>query len=128
MPEGDTVYRAAKNLDAVLHGQTLTASDFRVPAFATVDLTGLNSSPAEIEAFLTDTRTDAYERLIGDAMDGEQALFARQDLVEAAWAIVDPVLGTDLPVASYEQGSWGPREADALVDEVGGWRVPRRES
>jgi endonuclease-8 len=40
MPEGDTVYRAAKNLDAVLHGQTLTASDFRVPAFATVDLSG----------------------------------------------------------------------------------------
>jgi glucose-6-phosphate 1-dehydrogenase len=73
-------------------------------------------------------RMDAYERLIGDAMDGEQALFARQDLVEAAWAIVDPVLGSDLRVATYEQGSWGPREANALVESVGGWRVPRRES
>ena len=67
---------------------------------------------------------DAYERLIGDAIDGEPALFARQDLVEAAWAIVDPVLGGDAPVVPYAKGSWGPREADALVHRVGGWRHP----
>ncbi|MBA3889138.1 MAG: glucose-6-phosphate dehydrogenase [Gemmatimonadaceae bacterium] len=69
-------------------------------------------------------RMDAYERLIGDAMDGEQALFARQDLVEAAWAIVDPVLSAGIPVATYAPGSWGPAEADAMVAGVGGWRTP----
>ena len=69
-------------------------------------------------------RMDAYERLIGDAMDGEQALFARQDLVEAAWAIVDPVLGPRDAVLPYAPGSWGPAEADALVRDVGGWRNP----
>ena len=67
---------------------------------------------------------DAYERLIGDAIDGEPALFARQDLVEAAWEIVDPVLHGDARVLPYAKGSWGPRAADALVQRVGGWRNP----
>ena len=67
---------------------------------------------------------DAYERLIGDALDGEPALFARQDLVEASWAIVDPVLHCTDTVLPYARGSWGPAEADALVERVGGWRNP----
>jgi glucose-6-phosphate 1-dehydrogenase len=70
-------------------------------------------------------RMDAYERLIGDALEGEQALFARQDLVEASWAIVDPVLGAMDAVLPYEPGSWGPVEADRLAADVGGWRNPR---
>ena len=58
----------------------------------------------------------AYERLIGDAMVGDPALFARQDTVEAAWAIVDPVLGPGAtPLYPYEPGSWGPAEAEALL-------------
>jgi glucose-6-phosphate 1-dehydrogenase len=66
-------------------------------------------------------RMDAYERLIGDALAGDATLFARQDLVEAAWAIVDPVLpDSDEPLA-YDCGTWGPREADRLVEGVGGW-------
>ena len=69
-------------------------------------------------------RMDAYERLIGDAMDGEPGLFARQDIVEAAWAVVDPVLDTDAPVLPYAPGSWGPPAADALVKDAGGWRTP----
>jgi glucose-6-phosphate 1-dehydrogenase len=69
-------------------------------------------------------RMDAYERLIGDAIEGEQGLFARQDLVEAAWAIVDPVLGPAGAVHEYDQGSWGPPAADELVRDVGGWRDP----
>ena len=67
---------------------------------------------------------DAYERLIGDAIDGEPALFARQDLVEAAWAIVDPVLHCANAVHPYARGGWGPAEANALVERVGGWRNP----
>jgi glucose-6-phosphate 1-dehydrogenase len=72
----------------------------------------------------TGNRLEAYERLIGDAMVGDATLFARQDVVEAAWAIVDPVLRCGLPVIDYEPGSWGPPEADRLVSGVGGWNTP----
>ncbi len=67
---------------------------------------------------------DAYQRLLGDAMAGDPTLFARQDVVEAAWAVVDPVLRASGPLHVYEPGSWGPPEADALVHEVGGWNTP----
>jgi glucose-6-phosphate 1-dehydrogenase len=66
----------------------------------------------------------AYERLLGDAMAGDPTLFARQDVVEGAWAVVDPVLNVRSPLHGYEPGSWGPPEADALVEEVGGWNTP----
>jgi glucose-6-phosphate 1-dehydrogenase len=72
----------------------------------------------------TSDEMDAYERLLGDAMEGDATLFARQDAVEAAWSIVDPLLrdgGTPLP---YAPGSWGPAEADRLARDVGGWVMP----
>jgi glucose-6-phosphate 1-dehydrogenase len=72
-----------------------------------------------------DGRLDAYERLLGDAMAGDATLFARQDVVEAAWAIVDPVIHGPSPMYEYEPGSWGPSEADRLVSEVGGWNTPQ---
>jgi glucose-6-phosphate 1-dehydrogenase len=71
-----------------------------------------------------DGRMGAYERLLGDAMKGDATLFAREDVVEAAWAIVDPVLEDPGAVREYAPGSWGPPEADALVEEVGGWNTP----
>jgi glucose-6-phosphate 1-dehydrogenase len=67
---------------------------------------------------------DAYERLLGDAMDGDPALFARQDAVEASWAIVDPVLHVPTPLFEYEPGTWGPAEAERLVADAGGWHCP----
>jgi glucose-6-phosphate 1-dehydrogenase len=67
---------------------------------------------------------DAYERLLGDAMVGDCTLFARQDVVEAAWAVVDPVIHGPSPLHEYEPGSWGPPEADRLVAAVGGWNTP----
>jgi len=67
----------------------------------------------------------AYERLLGDAMSGDTTLFARQDGVEAAWAIVDPVLGDATPVEEYEPGSWGPPNATRLAAKAGGWIAPR---
>lgn len=70
----------------------------------------------------------AYERLLGDATAGDATLFARQDAVEAAWAVVDNVLGGVTPVHSYEPGSWGPLEADRLTAAVGGWATPRVSS
>lgn len=65
-----------------------------------------------------------YERLLGDAIAGDATLFARQDVVEAAWAIVDPLIANPGPVFEYEPGSWGPTQADRLVAEVGGWNTP----
>jgi len=58
---------------------------------------------------------DAYEQLLGDALRGETFRFAREDYVYEAWRIVDPVLKAPLPLFPYEPGSWGPREAEALV-------------
>jgi glucose-6-phosphate 1-dehydrogenase len=69
-------------------------------------------------------RMEAYERLIGDAMQGEATLFARQDLVEAAWAMVDSILRESGPIHEYECGSWGPAEADRLASPTGGWHDP----
>ncbi|MFN7941860.1 MAG: glucose-6-phosphate dehydrogenase [Thermoanaerobaculia bacterium] len=66
-------------------------------------------------------RMDAYERLLGDAMAGDATLFARQDVVEAAWAIVDPVLQDASPPHEYSPGSSGPSQADELTAAVGGW-------
>lgn len=66
-----------------------------------------------------DGRMDAYERLLGDATIGDATLFARQDVVEAAWAIVDPVLAGTGPLHIYEPGSWGPPESEPLVTGVG---------
>jgi glucose-6-phosphate 1-dehydrogenase len=65
-----------------------------------------------------------YERLLSDAIAGDATLFARQDVVEAAWAIVDPLLQNPGALFEYEPGSWGPSQADQLVAEVGGWNIP----
>jgi glucose-6-phosphate 1-dehydrogenase len=70
-------------------------------------------------------RMDACERLLGDAMLGDATLFARQDVVEAAWAIVDPVIPGPSPMYDDEPGTWGPKEADRLVECVGGWNTPK---
>jgi glucose-6-phosphate 1-dehydrogenase len=67
---------------------------------------------------------DAYERLLGDAMDGDAALFAREDAIEAQWRIVAPILTSALPLHEYQPGSWGPAEADRLMDRPGGWHKP----
>ncbi len=70
-------------------------------------------------------RMGDYERLLSDAMSGDATLFARQDVVEAAWAIVDPVIKGPSPMYDYEPGTWGPVEADRLVADVGGWNTPK---
>jgi glucose-6-phosphate 1-dehydrogenase len=67
---------------------------------------------------------DAYERVLGDAMAGDSTLFARQDYVEEAWRIVDPVLKADTPIYQYEKDSWGPAEVDRIVSPPGGWHNP----
>jgi len=66
-----------------------------------------------------------YERLLGDAMAGDGALFTREDAVEAAWAMVEPVLKTHHRTRLYTRGSWGPKEADALIAADGCWNNPK---
>ena len=70
-------------------------------------------------------RLGDYARLIGDAMAGDATLFARQDVVEAAWAIIDPVIHGPSPMFEYDPGSWGPPQADRLVADMGGWNTPK---
>jgi glucose-6-phosphate 1-dehydrogenase len=88
---------------------------------------GMAGQPVELAVVEQplETRLGDYERLLGDAMNGDATLFARQDVVEAAWAIVDPLLKDPGPMFEYEPGSWGPPQADTLVAEVGGWNTPQ---
>jgi glucose-6-phosphate 1-dehydrogenase len=67
---------------------------------------------------------EPYERLLGDAANGDGTLFAREDAVEAAWRIVDPILGNATPIFEYEPGTWGPPEVDRVTPE-GGWHNPQ---
>lgn len=82
----------------------------------------------EVELLATQHAGDEmapYERLLGDAMRGDPLLFAREDTVEAAWRIVDPILGNVTPLHPYEPGTWGPPEANALFAGDGGWHNPQ---
>jgi len=67
---------------------------------------------------------EPYERLLGDALGGDATFFAREDSVETAWAIVEPILGNVTPAHEYQPGSWGPAEAEQLTATVGGWHEP----
>jgi glucose-6-phosphate 1-dehydrogenase len=84
---------------------------------------GFESEPTELKVVQQPRADDMdpYERLLGEAMEGDTSLFARQDGVEAEWRVVDPVLDDATPVYPYKRGSWGPAEADQIPDEVGGW-------
>ena len=79
------------------------------------------------ELFLLDEQQideSPYERLLSDAMLGDRALFTREDAVEAAWAVVDPILSKPPLTHTYKQGSWGPEQADELILASGSWHNP----
>ena len=67
---------------------------------------------------------DAYERVLGDAMAGDAALFAREDYVEEAWRIVDQALKACTPIFPYKANTWGPAEVEQRVTPPGGWSNP----
>ncbi len=94
---------------------------------ARVKLAGKDFVGEQRELYLSEERPDEatpYERLLGDAMAGNGALFTREDAVEAAWAVVDPVLKTHHQVRPYKRHTWGPKEADAIIAAEGGWHNP----
>jgi glucose-6-phosphate 1-dehydrogenase len=96
-------------------------------AMGVTALSETEDSPRPIELLVTRHLSafeeDAYYRVLTDAMAGDQTMFARQDYVEEAWRIVDPVLGNVTPVSSYEPGTWGPSAQQALAPP-GGWSDP----
>ncbi len=106
---------------------------FRVWPNAQVGLTLAGKKPGEgLEPQLEDLKFAGqqgadmrpYDRLIGAALNGERWLFARQDTVEAAWRVVDPILGDVTPAHPYAKGSWGPAEADRLLSGGDRWHHP----
>jgi glucose-6-phosphate 1-dehydrogenase len=92
---------------------------------------GAQMRPMPIELTAVDhaqgDEVEAYERLLTDAMRGDSLLFVREDAVKASWAVVENLLGDVSPAYPYEPGSWGPREADALAESIGGWDNPQIE-
>jgi glucose-6-phosphate 1-dehydrogenase len=65
-----------------------------------------------------------YERLLGDAIEGDASLFTRYDSVEEAWRIVDPILGNRTPLAEYDTGTWGPSDSNRIIADGGHWHNP----
>jgi glucose-6-phosphate 1-dehydrogenase len=97
---------------------------------ARVKLAGKEFVGEQRELYLFEERPGEeapYERLLGDAMAGDGALFTREDAVEAAWAVVDPVLKTHHRARPYKRRSWGPKEADAIIASDGCWHNPTPE-
>jgi glucose-6-phosphate 1-dehydrogenase len=94
-----------------LPGQAMVGKD--------VELLAHYQPPGELEP---------YERLLTDAANGETTYFARQDGVEAAWRILDPILDNADPVRPYEPGTWGPEHADVCIAPKGCWHIPKAEA
>ena len=98
--------------------------DFVIALGALIKAPGEKLEGEEVELELAHTRAGdlaPYEELLGDAMEGEATRFAREDYVEEAWRIVDPAIQAGTPIFEYEPGTWGPKEAEAMVP--GGWFV-----
>ena len=94
---------------------------------ARLKMPGQGMKGDDVELVLQEDVTEdlpPYERLLSDALRGDAELFAREDSVEAAWRVVDPILGNVTPVYEYEPGSWGPPEADRITASTGGWHNP----
>jgi len=96
-------------------GMTVVAPGEDLPTTSTEMIASRQPSPKEMEP---------YERLLGDAMAGDATEFARQDYVEEAWRIVDPMLKADTPVYVYQPGTWGPTQAQQISPPDGGWQNP----
>jgi len=104
--------------------------DSAIALAARVKVAGKDFIGDQQELYLSEERPGQeapYERLLGDAMHGDGALFTREDAVEAAWAVVDPVLKRHQKVRIYKRHSWGPQEADAILASGDRWQNPRRK-
>jgi glucose-6-phosphate 1-dehydrogenase len=119
--------------DAVIQGQA-DYFRFRLGPDVSTSLGARAKLPGEamvgerVELVVRQTQADEmkpYERLLGDALRGDPMLFVGEDGVEAAWSVVDPILGNATPAHEYEPNSWGPTEADHIIAGDGGWHNPK---
>jgi glucose-6-phosphate 1-dehydrogenase len=119
--------------DAVIQGQA-DYFRFRLGPDVSISLGARAKLPGEamvgerVELVVRQTQADEmkpYERLLGDALRGDPMLFVGEDGVEAAWSVVDPILGNATPAHEYEPNSWGPTEADHIIAGDGGWHNPK---
>ncbi|MFE7214102.1 glucose-6-phosphate dehydrogenase [Streptomyces sp. NPDC001698] len=103
--------------------------DIAISLGARIKTAGATMTGTDVELALHEQPGPAelapYDRLLGDAFDGDASLFAREDAVEAAWTVVDGVLGDATPLHRYEPGTWGPEQAADLTARHGGWHDPR---
>ena len=90
--------------------------------------TGSMAAELEVMRDMASDEIVAYQRLLTDAMRGDQTLFVREDAVEASWRAVDGILAAPGPVYPYDGGSWGPAEANRLVGDVQGWHNPAAQA
>ena len=106
---------------------------FRLSPDVFISLCALAKRPGEemigdevqlIERYHPSNEMAPYERLLGDALRGDRTLFGNEEGVEAAWRIVDAILGNEVPLASYAQNTWGPAETERLAHDIGGWSLP----
>ena len=126
--------RPASDVFGLQPGGAVNSLRFRINPATSVSVTLAGKKPGagwqpqiETLTFAEQPAADMrpYDRLIGAALSGDRGLFARQDTVEAAWHVVDPVLGDTVPVRPYAMGSWGPKEADGLLANGETWHDPQ---
>jgi glucose-6-phosphate 1-dehydrogenase len=119
---GETIMGLGDHLRLRLSPEVLIALGMRVK------LAGEKFEGEDVELIAshqTGSEMAPYERLLGDALRGDQALFADEAGVEAQWRVVDPVLENPAPCIAYEPGTWGPKEADRLTADCYGWIDPK---
>jgi glucose-6-phosphate 1-dehydrogenase len=109
------------------HLRLRISPDISIGMGVRVKLPGERMAGSDVELILTEQATanlPPYQRLLGDALQGIGELFARQDLVEAQWRVVDPILDDVTPMYTYDPGTWGPEEATQLIGSDGPWLNP----
>jgi glucose-6-phosphate 1-dehydrogenase len=109
------------------HMRIRVSTEFSIGLGVRVKIPGERMVGRDVELDLHSQPVDEmppYERLLGDASRGNVELFSRQDLVEAQWRVVEPILGNVTPVYSYLPGTWGPEEAGQLISNDGPWIDP----
>jgi glucose-6-phosphate 1-dehydrogenase len=113
------------------HVRMRISPDVSIAMGVRVKLPGERMIGEDVEMILTEHAPNLqppYQRLLGDAIRGIGELFARDDIVDAQWRVVEPILDNATPVYPYQSGTWGPQEAEALIGADGPWRDPQPAS
>jgi glucose-6-phosphate 1-dehydrogenase len=113
------------------HVRMRISPDVSIAMGVRVKLPGERMIGEDVEMILTEhapSMLPPYQRLLGDAVRGLGELFGRDDIVDAQWRVVEPILDNVTPLYPYEKGTWGPAEAEALIGRDGPWRNPKADA